>query len=167
MNKIRQQDNKISVVQKGIPTYFSCTALATETSGLSTPFQPTTYRRITKPCVLVFFVPSDEITYHCDDLTDIDDVIAKYTSTEKGKKALQKAEEELHKELHQQVMEGKLNRVKYYRLINNMDQKTLAKLSGIKQPNISRIEKLDYTADTDTYKKIAKGFKINYKELLP
>lgn len=167
MNRIRQQDNKISVIQKGVPTYFSCTPLVTETSGLSTLFQSMTYLRITKPCVLVFFLPSDEITYHCDDLTDIDDIIAKYTSTEKGKKSLQKAEEELHKELHKQMTEGKLNRVKYYRLINNMDQKMLANLSGIRQPNISRIEKLDYIADNDTYKKIAKVFKINYKEIMP
>jgi ribosome-binding protein aMBF1 (putative translation factor) len=115
----------------------------------------------------VFFVPSDGITYHCDDLIDIDDVIAKYTTTEKGKRALQKAEEELHRELHDQAKEGKLNRIKYYRLINNMDQKTLSHLSGIKQPNISRLERPGYSADTETYKKLAKVFNINYKELLP
>lgn len=166
MSKIRQQDNMISLVQERTQTSFSCTVLPTGTSGLPAS-QPTTHREITKPCVLVFFVPSDEITYHCDDLTDIDDVIAKYTSTEKGKKALQKAEDELHKELFQEVLAGKLNRVKYYRIVNNMDQKILAKLSSVKQPNLSRIEKPGYIADTNTYKKLAKVFKINYKELLP
>jgi DNA-binding XRE family transcriptional regulator len=167
MNKVRQQDNAISLVQKDIPTYFSSSVLATATSEMPIPYKPTSRQRTTKPCILVFFVPSDGMTYHCEGLADIDDVIAKYTSTDKGKKAMQKAEDELHRELYQEVLAGKLNRVKYYRLVNNLDQKTLARRSGIKQPNISRLEKPGYIADADTYKKLAKVFKINYKELLP
>ncbi len=119
------------------------------------------------PCLIVFFLPADGFTYHCDDLTDIDDLITKYTATDAGKKAFQQAQEELHAELRQDVLTGKLNKVKYYRLINSMDQKTLSGLTGIKQSNLSRVERAGYTADIDTYKKIAEVFNIDYKELLP
>lgn len=167
MTKIHQQDNTISLVQKGVPTYYRSSVLVTSTNELLMTVKPAINFRVTTPCILVFFIPSDGITYHCEDLTDIDDVIARYTSSEKGKKAMQKAEKELHEELRQEVLDGRLNKVKYYRLVNNIDQKTLAQLSGIKQPNISRLEKPGYTADADTYKKLASVFNINYKELLP
>ena len=100
-------------------------------------------------------------------LTTIDDLIAKYTSTPEGKTLWNEANDELKQELYAEVVAGKLNKVKYYRLINNMDQITLAKLTGIKQPNISRIEQRGYEADSSTYKKIAKVFRIDYRELLP
>ena len=167
MNKVLQQDNSISMVQMGIPINLRSSVLVTATSEIPMPYKPTFQQGATNPCILVFFVPSNGMTYHCEGLADIDDIIAKYTSTDKGKKAMQKAEDELYIELYQEVLAGKLNRVKYYRLVNNLDQKTLAQRSGIKQPNISRLEKPDYTADADTYKKLAKVFKINYKELLP
>lgn len=166
MNIVKQQDNIISVTQRPVYPSVNCSGTKAETSEAQVTFRET-IRGKEKPCFLIYFIPADKTTYYCDELTDIDDIIAKYTSTEKGRKALQKAEEELHKELFQEVLAGKLNRVKYYRIVNNMDQKTIAKLSGIKQPNISRIEKIGYVADTNTYKKIAKVFKINYKELLP
>jgi DNA-binding XRE family transcriptional regulator len=160
MNIIKQQDNFVRITQKLPPFFVNCSGTKTET-----------FREIImgkkRPYFSMFFIPTDKITYYCDELADIDDIIAKYTSTEKGRKAFQRAEEELHKELYQEVLTGKLNKVKYYRIVNNMDQKTLARLSGIKQPNISRIEKIGYIADHNTYKKIAKVFKINYKELLP
>lgn len=167
MDKVRQENNIVSVTHIAIYPYVDCSSDAkTATIGIETAYSPEIKSK-KRPCYLIFFIPPYEPTYYCEELTDVDDIIAKYTSTEKGRKAFAKAEEELHKELYQQALEGKLNRVKYFRLINNMDQKTLAKLSGIKQPNISRIEKSGYIADTDTYKKIAKIFKIDYKELLP
>ena len=167
MNNVRQQDNSNRLVQKDIVPCLRSSAFVTETSEMPIPYKPIVQQQTVEPCILVFFVPSNGMTYHCEGLTDINDVIAKYTATNKGKLAMEKAEDELHKELYQEVLAGKLNRVKYYRLVNNLDQKTLAQRSGIKQPNISRLEKSGYTADADTYKKLAKVFKINYKELLP
>jgi DNA-binding XRE family transcriptional regulator len=168
MDIVRQQDNIVSIAK--ILTYPSvnCSGTKTETNETQITFREKFLSK-EKGCFSIFFIPADKtkITYYCDKLVDIGDIIAKYTSTEKGRKAFQKAEEELHKELFQEVLAGKLNRVRYYRIVNNLDQRTLAKLSGVKQPNISRIEKIGYVADADTYKKIAKVFKISYKELLP
>jgi len=167
MNIVRQQDNSIILIGKDNPTYYRSSALVTATSEMPVTVRPFSKRQSVNPCILVFFVPSDGMTYHCDGLADIDDIITRYTSTDSGKKAMQKAEDDLHRELYQEVLDGKLNRIKYYRLLNNMDQKTLAQLSGIKQPNISRLERPGYTADRATYNKLAKVFNINYKELLP
>jgi len=167
MITIRQQDNAVSLEQRGFVPSLRGSMEISSTSEVLTTLNPLMYSQRTGPCVLVFFVPSDHITYHCEDLIDINDVIAKYTSTPKGKKAMQRAEDELHRELYQEVLAGRLNRIKYYRLVNNMDQKTLSELSGIMQPNISRLEKRGYTGDAKTYKKLARVFKIPYKELLP
>jgi len=117
--------------------------------------------------IYIYFAHEKRITQYSKQLTDIDDIITKYTSTKEGKEKWEKAEKELQEELLKKVLSGKMNKVKYYRIINKMDQKTLANLSGLKQPNISRIEKSGYIADTKTYEKIAKVFRINYKELLP
>lgn len=161
----KQLGNTVRLEHKDMPPGFSCSPTVTGTSGIPFAFQ--SKKKITLQCVFISFPFSKEIPHFCDELIDIDDVIAKYTSTERGKKAFKKAEDELHDELYREVLAGKLNRVKYHRLVNNMDQKTLAKLSGVKQPNISRIERPGYTADAETYKKLAKVFNINYKELLP
>lgn len=69
-------------------------------------------------------------------------------------------------ELKQELVEGKINKIKYYRILNKLTQNQLANLLQTKQPNIARLEKKGYTADIPTLKKLAKIFGIDYKELL-
>jgi transcriptional regulator with XRE-family HTH domain len=47
-----------------------------------------------------------------------------------------------------------------------MDQQTLASLTGIRQPNLSRMEKLGVEPSRENLKKIAKALNIDIKELL-
>ena len=169
MNNIMPaQDSVVIRYQPTEPrvTTYTFANYTAETTSIQTPFILSVTKQ-TSNCMIVLFLPPDGITYHCEDLTDIDDIIAKYTTTEAGKTAFQLAEQELHGELRQEVLAGKLNKVKYYRLTSSMDQKTLSDRTGIKQSNLSRIERLGYEADVETYKKIAEVFNIDYKELLP
>lgn len=166
MSKMPVRDNRrvfYKSTDLGMITCASYTA-GTTTSQLSVI---SSTNKQAPPCMIVVFLRSNSITYHCDGLTDIDDIIAKYTATEAGKEAFLQAKQELNEELRQEVLSGKLNKVKYYRLISTMDQRTLSKRTGIKQSNISRVERLGYRADVETYKKIAEVFNIDYKELLP
>jgi hypothetical protein len=159
-------NNRFIIPQPTVVPIITFASHTAETTAMQISIGSPHIKRVS-PCTIIFFLPSDGVTYHCDDLTDIDDLIAKYTATDADKKAFQQAQQELHEELRQDVLAGKLNKVKYYRLISSMDQKMLSDLTGIKQSNISRIERLGYTADIDTYKKIAGVFNIDYKELLP
>jgi hypothetical protein len=165
MNDVIQLDNCLSVTERARQTAYTFISFSAATTQFAWHTVPQT-RPPVHPCVIVMSFPPDGLTYHCEDLMDIDDIVAKYTATDQDKAELIQAEKELHEELYQEVLKGNLNKVKYHRLIRNMDQQTLSKLSGIKQPNLSRIERYGYEADADTYKKIAAVFEIDYKELL-
>jgi len=61
---------------------------------------------------------------------------------------------------------GAISRVKYYRLVNGMDQKTLAERLGTVQPNVSRIERPGYNVPVVKLKKIAKIFNVKMEDLI-
>ena len=74
--------------------------------------------------------------------------------------------EEFKAALYKEVEEGKISKIKYYRIISRLTQKELAKRIGTQQPNIARIEQKGYTPDIDTLKRLAKVFSIKYTEFL-
>lgn len=69
-------------------------------------------------------------------------------------------------DMWQEVLDKKISKIKYFRVINELTQQALAEKLGLQQPNIARLEKLGYTPDIQTLKKLAKIFGIDYKELL-
>jgi len=74
--------------------------------------------------------------------------------------------EDFKKELWQEVVDNKISKIKYYRIINKLTQTELARKLHMKQPNIARFEKVGYIPDISTLKKLGEVFSINYKELL-
>ena len=74
--------------------------------------------------------------------------------------------EDFKRELWQEVISGKISKIKYYRIVHKLTQKDLAKKLDMKQPNIARLEKAGYKPDLSTLEKLGKLFHMDYKELL-
>lgn len=96
----------------------------------------------------------------------LDKMVAEVTSTSEGKAAWEKAWKEQFNEWQELVKQGKMSRIKYYRLINGTDQKTLAEKLGTAQPNISRIERVGYNVPMKTLKKLAEIFGVRMEDLI-
>ncbi len=94
------------------------------------------------------------------------EMVEEFTSTPEGKRAWERAWKEQHEEWKELLRQGKMSRIKYYRLLNGMDQKTLARALGTAQPNISRIERVGYNVPTKTLKKLAKIFGVRMEDLI-
>lgn len=94
------------------------------------------------------------------------DIVAEITSTPEGKKAWEQAWKEQFAEWQELVKQGKMSRIKYYRLINGIDQKTLAEKLGTAQPNISRIERVGYNVPTKTLKRLVEIFNVKMEDLV-
>lgn len=176
MLKVRQIDESGSTIILGKPMEvpnFRASVYSPSTSAVPTAggYEVNVLPISTLPmkCEVVFLSNRGAIVSDCTPMgrTSITDVIAKYTATEEGRKAFAKAERDLHAELKKKMHAGKISPLKYFRLIKNMDQLTLAKLSGIKQPNLSRLEKPGHRGDIASYKKLAKVLGVDFKELLP
>jgi len=93
-------------------------------------------------------------------------IVKEITSTPEGKAAWQKAWDERADEWKKSAASGKISRIKYYRLINGMDQATLARKLKTAQPNICRIERPGYNVPIITLEKLAKIFKVKKGELI-
>lgn len=96
----------------------------------------------------------------------IKNIVREVTSTPEGKEAWEKAWKEQFDEWKELVQQGKMSKMKYYRLINGIDQITLAKRLGTAQPNISRIERPGYNVPTKTLKQLAKIFNVRLEDLI-
>jgi DNA-binding XRE family transcriptional regulator len=94
------------------------------------------------------------------------DMVNEFTSTQEGKIAWEKAWENQFIEWHELMKQGKMSQIKYYRLINGIDQKTLAEKLRTAQPNISRIEKPKYNVPAKTLKKLAEIFGVKVEDLI-
>lgn len=92
----------------------------------------------------------------------LEDFIKKHLSPEKQKSMWK----DFKKDLWQEVIDGKISKIKYYRIVHKLTQKMLAKKLGMEQPNIARLEKVGRTPNILTLKKLGKVFQIDYKELL-
>ena len=93
-------------------------------------------------------------------------IVEEFTSTAEGKTAWDEAWKDQFEEWHALVKQGKMSRIKYYRLINGIDQITLAKKLGTAQPNISRIEKPGYNVPTKTLKQLTEIFAVKMEDLI-
>ena len=109
----------------------------------------------------------DLLDVHLKDKTAIslNDYIDTYL-TEHEKQELSKGRKILEQEWWQSVQTGEMSKIKYYRLINNMDQKALAEKMGTKQANISRIEQIGYKPRIKTLERLAKIFNLSLKDLI-
>ncbi|MDA8340014.1 MAG: helix-turn-helix transcriptional regulator [Nitrospiraceae bacterium] len=96
----------------------------------------------------------------------LDKMVAEVASTPEGKAAWEEAWKEQFSEWQELVKQGKMSRIKYYRLINGIDQRTLAEKLGTAQPNISRIEKVGYNVPIKTLKKLAEIFNAKMEDLV-
>ncbi len=96
----------------------------------------------------------------------LEKMVNKVTSTPEGKESWDKAWKEQFAEWQKLVKQGKMSKIKYYRLINGIDQMTLAKKLGTAQPNISRIEKPEYNVPRRTLKTLAKIFGVKMEDLI-
>ncbi|MEW6675462.1 MAG: helix-turn-helix transcriptional regulator, partial [Nitrospirota bacterium] len=93
-------------------------------------------------------------------------IVKEFTSTPEGKTAWEKAWHDQFNEWQELVRQGKMSSIKYHRLINGIDQKTLAKKLDTTQPNISRIERPGYSVPVKTLKKLAKIFGVKMEDLI-
>lgn len=96
----------------------------------------------------------------------LDKIVAEVTSTPEGKAAWEETWKEQFSEWQELVKQGKMSKIKYYRLINGIDQKTLAEKLGTAQPNISRIEKVGYNVPIKTLKRLAEIFGVKMEDLV-
>jgi len=93
-------------------------------------------------------------------------IVKEFTSTPEGKAAWQKAWDERADEWKKLAAAGKISRIKYYRLINGMDQATLAKKLKTAQPNVCRFERPGYNVPIMTLEKLTKIFKVKKGDLI-
>lgn len=86
--------------------------------------------------------------------------------TAKDRKRLAVAEKKHDDTIRVAIKAGEMNPIRGWRIIRGIDQKELARLTGLKQPNLSRMEKLGAKAEVPNLKKIAKALKIGIGELI-
>ena len=96
----------------------------------------------------------------------VKNIVRELTSTPEGKEAWEKAWKDQFYEWKELVEQGKMSRIKYHRLINGIDQITLAAKLGTAQPNISRLERLGYNVPTKTLKQLTKIFNVKMEDLI-
>jgi len=65
------------------------------------------------------------------------------------------------------IRAGKVNPIRGWRILKGMDQMTLVKLTGISQPNLSRMEKLGaQTPKVANLRKIASALRVSIGDLI-
>lgn len=96
-----------------------------------------------------------------------EEVLSILFPTVRDRKRLAKAEKKYDDEIRLAIESGELNPIRGWRMIRGMDQKELARRTGLKQPNISRMEKLGAVAAVPSLKKIANALQISIEELIP
>lgn len=93
-------------------------------------------------------------------------MVDELTTTPEGQKSWETAWKEQFSKWQGLMNQGKMSRIKYYRLISGIDQITLAKRLDTAQPNISRIEKIGYNVPSKTLKTLAKIFNVKLEDLV-
>jgi DNA-binding Xre family transcriptional regulator len=86
---------------------------------------------------------------------------------ERSKQAYLKEKTRMDQELVDNIRAGKVNPIRGWRILKGMDQKTLVELTGISQPNLSRLEKAGASTPTvATLRKIASALNVPIEDLI-
>ena len=84
-----------------------------------------------------------------------------------SKAAYRDVSSEMDDELLAKIRKGELNPIRGWRILKGIAQKELCRRTGIRQPNLSRMEKLGAPApSTNSLVKIAKALDVELEELL-
>lgn len=86
---------------------------------------------------------------------------------ESSKRAYREEKVRMDQNLIDNIRAGRVNPVRGWRIMKGMDQKTLAKLTSINQPNLSRLEKAGAPTPTvATLRKIASALGVSIEDLI-
>jgi DNA-binding Xre family transcriptional regulator len=84
-----------------------------------------------------------------------------------SKAAYREVSLEMDEEILSKIRKGELNPIRGWRILKGIDQKELCRRTGIRQPNLSRMEKLGGPApSTGSLMKIAKALDVKLEDLL-
>lgn len=85
----------------------------------------------------------------------------------RSKQAYREEKARMDRNVVDNIRAGKVNPIRGWRILKGMDQKTLVKLTGIRQPNLARMEKLDAPTPTvATLRKIASALDVSIEDLI-
>ncbi len=86
---------------------------------------------------------------------------------ERSKQAYREEMVRMDQNVIDNIRAGKVNPIRGWRTLKEMDQKTLVKLTGIRQPNLARMEKLNAPTPTvATLKNIASALDVSIEDLI-
>jgi DNA-binding Xre family transcriptional regulator len=86
---------------------------------------------------------------------------------ERSKQAYREEMVRMDQNVIDNIRAGKVNPIRGWRILKGMDQKTLVKLTGIRQSNLSRMERLGSPAPLiSTLRKIASALGVSLEELI-
>lgn len=134
------------------------------TETFSTPGQMIVYPRRIKSWPLPPVPPTVSVPMK---VYSEEEVLSILFPTARDRKRLADAEKKHDDEIRSAIKAGEINPIRGWRIIRGVDQKELARLTGLKQPNISRMEKLGARAEVPNLKKIAEALQIGIEELIP
>jgi DNA-binding Xre family transcriptional regulator len=83
-----------------------------------------------------------------------------------SRETLEEAIRRQHDGIREKIRLGELNPIRGWRMIREVDQTELSRMTGILQPNLSRMEQLGARQSLSTLQKIAEALKISVKDLL-
>lgn len=114
-------------------------------------------------------VEADSFESHVESLPSLDDLMEQFRAEDPDfDKHYAAADEELYKQSLAAVEAGELSRITAERLRLKITQAELAERAGMRQPNISRLEKPGAGMTVSTAKKLARALELeDYKALLP
>ena len=86
---------------------------------------------------------------------------------EESKQTYHEEKTRIDQELLLRIRQGKINPIRGWRILKKMDQKTLAELTGIRQPNLSRMEQVGAPPPkVSTLQKIADALGVSVEDLI-
>jgi|GEM_PF-6003492 len=133
------------------------------TETFSTPAQMIVYPRRIKSWPLPTVPPTVSVPMR---VYSEEEALSILFPTARDRKRLAVVEKKHDDEIRAAIKSGEMNPIRGWRIIRGMDQKELAHLTGLKQPNISRMEKLGAAAEVPNLKKIAEALRIGIEELI-
>ena len=86
---------------------------------------------------------------------------------ERSKQAYREEKTRMDRNVVDNIRAGKVNPIRGWRVLKGMDQKTLVNLTGIRQPNLARLEKPNAPTPTvSTLRKIASALGVSIEDLI-